>query len=205
MRLYLILFLLPFYGFCQIDKDSISIKKDSTVTLKSSCYARTMLVALTTGSDTKGETLSQRITRNVEFGRSFDCLDVGLAFGEFRHMIPDSSSTTYIESRFTLDAFQMGRFSNELSVGTGYLFNSKTPIMLEISSTLFAQIGNKWGAGFVFGNIDFIGDSDDMNKSFFGIYLRCGLERTEGGFLTNHVRMLHNTRKHRNKKIRGLF
>lgn len=199
MRLLFILLLIPAYCFSQLDK-ATTIEKDSTFTQKSSWYGRSMLIALTTGGDAKGETLSQRITRNIEFGRSFDCIDIGIALGEFKHMNVDSSSVRYLESRFTLDAFQMGRFSNEISVGTGYIFNSKTPVMLEISSTLFAQIGNRWGAGFVFGNIDFIGNYNDMNKSFFGLYLRWGLQRTEGGILTNHIRILHNVKKHSNRK-----
>ncbi len=191
-------------GYGQITVDAVK-PKDSVVDQKSSWYGRSMFVSLTTGSDAKGETLSQRITQNVEFGRSYESVDVGIALGQFKHMITDSSSVKYAELRVTLDAFQLGIFSNEISVGAGYMFNSKTPVMMEISSTLFAQIGEKWGAGFVFGNIDFVGNYNDMNKSFFGLYFRIGLLRNEGGILVNRVRAIQNTRKHNNRRRRKLF
>ncbi len=191
-------------GYSQITAE-VAKPKDSVVDQKSSWYGRSMFVSLTTGSDAKGETLSQRITQNVEFGRSYESVDVGIALGQFKHMITDSSSVKYAELRVTLDAFQLGIFSNEISVGAGYMFNSKTPVMMEISSTLFAQIGEKWGAGFVFGNIDFVGNYNDMNKSFFGLYFRIGLLRNEGGILVNRVRAIQNTRKHNNRRRRKLF
>ena len=138
----------------QAVKDTLTTEeKDSVVDVKSSWYGRSMFTALTTGSDAKGETLSQRITRNVEFGRSFGSVDVGLAFGEFKHMVVDSSSIKYTELRVSMDACQFGIFSNEISIGAGYMFNSKTPVMMEISSTLYAQVTDKFGFGFVFGDM----------------------------------------------------
>lgn len=198
MKFYLLLLLIPFYSFSQVDNDSI-------INMKSSWYARSMFVSLTTGSDTKGETISERMCQNIEIGKSFESLDFGLSVGQFRHMATDSSSVKFTEFRVNLDAFQSGRFSNEISLGTGYVFNSKTPIMLEISSTLFAQIGDQWGVGFVFGNIDFVGNYNDLNKSFFGLYLRYGLLRNEGGTLSTRIHNLHNVRKHQNRKIHKLI
>jgi hypothetical protein len=188
-----------------IKKDSINIEKDSVAEVSSSWYGRTMFTALTTGSDTNGQTISQRITRNIEFGRSIGSVDLGLAVGEFKRMAADSSGVKYTELRVSMDACQFGIFSNEISVGAGYLFNSKTPIMMEISSTLYAQISDKFGLGFVFGNIDFVGDYNDSNKSFFGLYLRYGLMRNEGGILTNKLHLANQARRHTNKKRNKLF
>ncbi|MFM7017817.1 hypothetical protein [Flavobacterium sp.] len=188
-----------------IKKDSINIEKDSVAEVSSSWYGRTMFTALTTGSDTNGETISQRITRNIEFGRSIGSVDLGLAVGEFKRMAADSSGVKYTELRVSMDACQFGIFSNEISVGAGYLFNSKTPIMMEISSTLYAQISDKFGLGFVFGNIDFVGDYNDSNKSFFGLYLRYGLMRNEGGILTNKLHLANQARRHNNRKRNKLF
>lgn len=197
MKFYMLLLLIPFFSFCQVEKDSI-INKDS------SWYARSMFLSLTTGSDAKGETISKRMCQNIEFGRTYEAMDIGLSVGQFRHSVVDSSSVKFTAIRVSLDAFQLGRFSNEVSLGAGYVFNSKTPVMLEISSTLFAQIGDQWGVGFVFGNIDFVGNYNDLNKSFFGLYLRFGLLRNEGGFLSTRVHNLHNVRKHQNQKIHKL-
>ena len=200
MKVYLkILLLFTFISSAQ------EVQKDSISEVKSSWYGRTMFTALTTGNDTNGETISQRITRNVEFGRSIGSVDVGLAVGEFKHMAADSSGVKYTELRVSMDACQFGIFSNEISVGAGYLFNSKTPIMMEISSTLYAQISYKFGLGFVFGNIDFVGDYNDSNKSFFGLYLRYGLMRNEGGILTNKLHLANQARRHNNRKRNKLF
>ncbi|MEY2922886.1 MAG: hypothetical protein RL108_1512 [Bacteroidota bacterium] len=200
MKVYLkILLLFTFISSAQ------EVQKDSISEVKSSWYGRTMFTALTTGNDTNGETISQRITRNVEFGRSIGSVDVGLAVGEFNHIAADSSGVKYTELRVSMDACQFGIFSNEISVGAGYLFNSKTPIMMEISSTLYAQISDKFGLGFVFGNIDFVGDYNDSNKSFFGLYLRYGLMRNEGGILTNKLHLANQARRHNNRKRNKLF
>jgi len=172
------------------------IAKDTIVTVKSSWYGRTMFCALTTGDDTKGETLSQRITRNIEIGKSFGSVDIGVALGEYKHMVADSARVTYSALRLSLDACQFGIFSNEISIGAGYIFNSKTPVMMEISSTLYAQISDKFGLGFVYGNVDFVGNYTDMNKSFFGLYLRYGLIRDEGGILNRKLHVISHTKNH---------
>jgi hypothetical protein len=77
--------------------------------------------------------------------------------------------------------------------------------MMEISSTLFAQIEAHWGLGFVFGNVDFVGNYNDMNKSFFGLYFRYGLMRNEGGILTNKLRIIEISRRHRLRKKHTIF
>lgn len=193
MKKLLILLLLSTSCFSQITQDSL-------VVVKNSWYARTMFISMTTGGDTNGETLSQRMTQNIEFGRSIGVIDLGLALGNFNSMISDSSSTKYAQIRINLDACQFGIFSNELSVGGGYMFDSKTPVMFEISSTIFAQIGEQWGLGVVFGNYDFIGDENSLNKNFFGLYLRWGLMRNEGGVLTSRLRMIQKNKQHHNRR-----
>lgn len=207
MKIYLnILLLISFISNAQINiNERISTEKDSVTEVKSSWYGRTMFTALTTGSDTNGENLTQRMTRNIEFGRSIGSVDVGLALGEFKHMAADSCGVKYSELRVSMDACQYGIFSNEISVGAGYVFNSKTPVMMEISSTLYAQVSDKFGIGFVFGNIDFVGDNEDSNKSFFGLYLRYGLIRNEGGILTNKLHLANQARRHNNRKRTKLF
>jgi len=205
-HLFKIIVLFSIYCNGQVINDTlITVEKDTVVGVKSSWYGRSMFTSLTTGSDTKGETLSQRVTRNIEFGRSFGSVDVGVAFGEFKHMVVDSSSVRYSELRVSMDACQFGIFSNEISIGAGYMFNSKTPVMMEISSTLYAQVTDKFGFGFVFGNIDFVGNYDDTNKSFFGLYLRYGLIRSEGGILTNKLHIVNHVKNHNNRKRNKIF
>ena len=74
-----IILLFSIYCNGQAIKDTLTtVEKDTIVGVKSSWYGRALLTSLTTGSDTKGETLSQRMVRNLEFGRSFGSVDVGV-------------------------------------------------------------------------------------------------------------------------------
>jgi len=129
MRLLTILLIL--LGF------TANAQKDTTL-VKQSWYGRTMPYALYTGFGK----MVDRNTLNVEVGRSIGIMDVGLAYGRISGR-PDS--TSYLEAKVTMDACQIGLFSNEFTVGFGHVFNSKTPIMLELSSTIFAQLGKNWG------------------------------------------------------------
>ena len=172
-------------------------EEDTLVTVKKSFYMRSMFMSLTSGHE-KVRSLTERISQNVEFGESFGVIDVGLALGNLNWKASDSSK--YVMGRVTMDACQYGIFSNDITVGTGYLFDSKTPIMLELSSTLFAQIGEKWGMGFVFGTYEFIGDTNEYSKNFFGLYFRWGLMRSEGGVLMNRVRAVQRTKRHVKRK-----
>ena len=120
-------------------------------------------------------------------------VDVGLAFGRSNSISTDAISfeTQFIEIKLTMDACQYGIFSNEITIGTGYMFNRTTPVMLEISSTIFAQVGENLGVGVVYGNYNFTGDTNDLNKIFTGLYIRIGLIRDDGGILLsrNHLKI----------------
>jgi hypothetical protein len=98
-----------------------------------------------------------------------------------------------------MDACQYGIFSNEISIGAGYTFSKTMPIMLEISSTIFAQVGDNWGLGIIIGTYNFTGDNDDLNKSFTGLFLRYGLIRDDGGILLNRTRVTRSKRPIHNK------
>lgn len=155
------------------------------VKVKSSWYVRSMPYAIYTGAGYQKD----RVSQNIEVGKSFGPIDVGVAVGRIS-LRPDS--TMYVQSRFTMDACQYGIFSNEFSVGAGYVFNSKTPLMLEISSTIFAQLGKNWGLGIITGYYDFSGSVHDSNKNYYGIFFRYGLLRNDGGVLVNRRVMHHH-------------
>jgi hypothetical protein len=50
-----------------------------------------------------------------------------------------------------------------------------------------AQVSKNIGIGAIVGTYDFIGENNQFNKSFYGIFLRYGLLRTEGGFLQGRI------------------
>ena len=176
----ILVFILLFY-FTKIFSQNI----DSTVTkVKSSWYGRSMPLSLYTGAGY----MTDKVSSNIECGRSFGVIDVGMVVGQINQR---ADSNKYVEFRATMDASQYGIFSNELSIGCGKVFNSRTPIMLEISYTVFAQVYKKWGIGIVTGYYDFSGNTDDVSKTFYGIFVRYGLLRDVNGILNRKSRMHH--------------
>jgi len=157
---------------------------DSTI-VKNSWYGRMMPLSLYTGAGY----LKDKISQNIEFGRSIGVLDVGIAYGKISQR-PDT--TNYLEGRITIDACQLGPISNEFTIGGGVVLNSKTPIMLEISYTILYQVHKKIGIGVISGYYDFSGNISDVNKTFFGIFLRYGLLRSANGGLLNSKFKTHH-------------
>ncbi len=162
-----------------------NLYSQTDTTVKSSWYMRSMPISLYTGAGK----LNTKMPQNIEFGRSFGMIDAGLAFGRINQL---ADSNKYMEARITMDASQYGIFSNELSLGFGHVFNSNTPIMLEISYTVFAQVYKNWGLGIVTGYYDFSGDNTDVSKTYYGLFVRYGLKRSDGGSLINRKVHAHH-------------
>jgi hypothetical protein len=191
----LLLLLITFNCLGQVETDSIAVKK-----VTSSWYGRSMFISLLSPTQT-GEMLRDRLNANVEIGKSFGVVDVGLCVGKtyennWKELTYNTTDITYFEGRINMDACQYGIFSNEISLGVGYATSKSAPIMLEISSTIFAQIGDNWGLGLVYGTYNFTGDTNDINKNFTGLFLRYGLIRDDGGILLSRSRIRTNHSKH---------
>lgn len=163
------LFLIYFTNsFCQTD---------TIIKVKSSWYSRMMPASLYTGSGL----LVNKISSNVEFGKSFGVIDVGLTVGQINQR---ADSNKYAEVRVTMDASQYGNVSSEITLGCGHVFKSNTPIMLEISYTILYQFHKKFGLGIVTGFYDFSGNNADASKTFYGVFIRYGLLRDTNGILS---------------------
>lgn len=179
MKSFIILLLLSFTAQAQLDST------------KSAWYARVMPVSLYTGYGI----MTDRITQNIEVGRSFGVMDFGISYGRIS-LRPDS--TQFVEGKITMNVAQYGRFSNEMVVGGGYVFNSKTPIMLELSYTIYAQIYKKVSLGVVTGYYNLSGETQSIDKNYFGLALRYGLQRDDnGGLLNTRMRPRIKTKHHR--------
>jgi hypothetical protein len=94
-----------------------------------------------------------------------------------------SDSSYFTQLRASFDATQIGIFSSELALGVGKLFNSSTPLMLEISTTLMAQVNDDWGVGAIVGTTDLSGITAEQSRVFYGLFIRYGLLRNESGGL----------------------
>ena len=206
----LVFLLITMSGYSQVKVDSLSIPKDSVidVKVKSSWYVRSMFASLLSANTIQtDENLRSRFSQNIEFGKSFGMVDLGISFGNAssidsipnNHIDLKTVQSKYILGKLNMDACQYGIFSNEISIGVGYMFNKSTPIMLEISSTIFAQIGDNWGLGVVYGNYNFTGDKNDLNKTFTGLFLKYGLIRDDGGILLSRTRVARGKRPNRSR------
>ncbi len=139
-------------------------------------YIRSTPFAIYTGAGK----LSDKINQNIEIGKSFNVIDIGLAFG--RNAIrPDT--TLFLEGKVTMDVCNYGIFANEMTIGAGKLFDSHGSIMLELAYTIFAQIAPRFGIGLTTGYYDFANEIYDSSKTFYGIYFRFGVQRSDTGGL----------------------
>ena len=142
-------------------------------------YARVMPLAVYTGITGK---YADRIPQYLEIGKSFRVIDLGLAIGRASQR---SDSTLFIETKVTMDVCNYGIFSNEMTIGAGKLFDNNGSIMFELSYTIFAQLGKKWGLGLVSGYYDYTSETVDNSRVFYGLFLRFGLQRTDSGGIFN--------------------
>jgi len=150
------------------------------------------------GTTNEAGKFSSRIIQNFEIGKTFGPLDIGIAFGRFSN----SDSTNFAQLRTTFDATQLGVFSSEFGLGVGKVFNSNTPLMFEISTTLLAQFTKKIGVGAIIGSYDLIGESSQNFKTFYSLFLRYGLMRSESGGLVGRVSKRLGRRTAKRRKAR---
>lgn len=144
-------------------------------------YVRSVPFSIYTGA---GKT-SDRVAQNIEVGKTFDVIDLGVAFGR-NSLRPDT--TLFLEARVTMDVANYGIFANEMAIGAGRVFDSKGSLMLELTYNIFAQISPKVGFGITTGYYDFSNDSFDSSKTFYGFILRYGLQRTDSGGIVGLAR-----------------
>jgi hypothetical protein len=163
-----------------------------TDTVKASWYARVMPYSICTGGGSLNNNISiaPTISRNIETGVSYGVIDLGLCYGSYSNNL---DTTSFGEIKLTMDASQYGIFSNEFSLGVGRIFNSATPILLDASYTIMAQLPHKLGLGVTTGYYDFVGRQYDISKIYYGFFIRYGLLRDMNGGL-------NRTRNHHRKK-----
>lgn len=165
---------------------TLSSQNKDTNLVKSSWYARVMPYNIYTGSGIRPD----RISQSIEVGRSYGVMDFGISYGRIS-LRPDS--TQFVEAKVTMNLAQYGRFSNEMVIGCGYIMNSPTKLMLELSYTIYGQVSKHVSIGIITGYYDFSGESQSYDKNFFGLCIRYGLQRNDnGGLLKPHSRMKHH-------------
>ncbi|MDR6562794.1 MULTISPECIES: hypothetical protein [unclassified Arcicella] len=139
-------------------------------------YARFMPLSIYTGA---GKT-RDRVAQFIEFGKSFNVIDLGIALGR-NSLRPDT--TTFLEGKITMDVCNYGIFANEMTIGAGKVFDAEGSLMLELSYSIFAQLSKNWGIGISTGYYDFSNEFYDSAKTYYGFFIRYGLQRTDTGGL----------------------
>jgi len=139
-------------------------------------YVRTTPFSIYTGAGNPRD----RIAQNIEVGKSFDVIDLGIAFGR-NSLRPDTS--LFLEGRVTMDVANYGIFANEMTIGAGRVFDKQGSLMLELTYNIVAQVAPRVGIGLTTGYYDFSSEFTDSSKTFYGIFLRFGLLRTDSGGL----------------------
>jgi hypothetical protein len=137
-------------------------------------YARLMPFSIYTGP---GKT-NDRVAQMIEIGKTFNVIDAGIAFGR-NSLRPDTS--LFLEGKITMDVCNLGIFANEMTIGAGRLFDTKGSLMLELSYNIFAQVSKNFGIGISTGYYDFSNQSYGSSKTFFGVFIRYGLQRSDAG------------------------
>lgn len=172
----LILTFFSFQAFCQTSSPAVvtdSLKMG--LRFKTApIYARLMPFAIYTGP---GIT-TDRIAQMIEVGKTFNVVDVGIAFGR-NSLRPDTS--LFLEGKVTMDVCNIGIFANEMTIGAGRVFDNKGSLMLELSYNLFAQLSKNFGIGLTTGYYDFSNQTYGSSKTFFGVFVRYGLQRSDSG------------------------
>ncbi|SFD06997.1 hypothetical protein [Spirosoma endophyticum] len=139
-------------------------------------YVRTTPFSIYTGAGNPRD----RIAQSIEIGKSFNVIDLGVAFGR-NSLRPDS--TLFLEGRVTMDVANYGIFANEMTIGAGRVFDKQGSLMLELTYSIIAQVAPRLGIGLTTGYYDFSNEVTDSSKTFYGIYLRFGIMRTDSGGL----------------------
>lgn len=164
--------------FAQSEAAEDSLLKQGLKWKSAPLYVRAMPFSIYTGAGL----VKDRTAQYLEIGKSFNIIDVGVGFGRsaFR---PDT--TLFVEGKVTMDVGNIGIFANEMTIGAGKLFDSRGSLMLELTYNIFMQVSKNWGVGITTGYYDFSNQVYGSSKSFFGVMLRYGLQRTDsGGLLT---------------------
>ena len=122
---------------------------------------------------------SQRTAFDLEIGRQWDALSLGAVIGkttfEKQGTYYDSAIAPkgkwYLEIRPNLNVFRQGKFTNTLTIGFGYVFNSNQSMLNEFTTGIEYDANPSWSYNINFGTYYFTGNRMSTNQNFFGISL----------------------------------
>jgi len=117
----------------------------------------------------------QRTTFDIEIGRQWDAISLGLDLGKttiekqggyYDSLAP--AGKWYLEVKPNLNVFRQGKFTNTLTIGFGYVLNSNQNVMNEFTTGVEYDVNPSWSYNVNFGTYYFTGNGLSTNQNFFG-------------------------------------
>lgn len=109
-------------------------------------------------------TFSTKLSPTIEFGRQFqDIFTLGLALGKTNFTSKNLADDIYLELRPNLNVFQVGKFTNTISPGIGYVFGPIPSVMLEWTTGIEYALSSKTHINVFFGNYYYASFNSDPN------------------------------------------
>jgi hypothetical protein len=111
---------------------------------------------------------NQTFCPTVEVGKRWDVFSLGLDLGKMNVAHQNIDTTIYLEAKTNLSVFQQGKFSNNLIIGAGYVFNSNTSMLYELTTCIEYAPKKRWAYDIYIGTYYFKGNTYGYNNNFFG-------------------------------------
>ena len=130
-----------------------------------------------TGGGALQAKVSQRVTCDIEVGKQWDVISLGLDLGKTTLEKNTGRDTVagvvpagkwYLEARPNLNVFQQGKFSNTLTIGAGIVLQSSQFLMTELTTGIEYDPNPNIAYNINVGTYYFTGDGVGSNQVFFG-------------------------------------
>ena len=115
-------------------------------------------------------TISSKANVCLELGRQWEVFSLGADIGKttFEKTVGRDTSL-YLELRPNLNIFQEGKFTNTLTPGIGFIFNSKENFMTELTNGIEYSYSPLLHINIFFGQYFYSGLYSASNTTFYGI------------------------------------
>ena len=128
------------------------------------------------------------ITADIEIGRQWDAFALGIDIGKTNFGNPNTldnihgvipSGKWYVEFRPNLNVFQQGKFTNTITIGFGYVFNSYQNTMVEARTGIEYDFSPRIAYNVNYGYFSFNGKRLSSNQTFFGFSIMYAFVKTK--------------------------
>lgn len=171
MKKLLLIGLATFFFVFANAQDSVKHTSQTYISLQPSFYTTS------TGGGAISASAGQRTTFDIEIGRQWDVISLGLDLGLTsleKNIGNDTVSGVvpagkyYVEVKPNLNVFQQGKFTNTITIGFGYVFGSAQSVLNEFTTGIEYDANPRFSYNVNFGTYYFTGNGVSSNQNFFG-------------------------------------